>query len=56
MKQLFLLISFLMAVKGLQNYGYHTLANEITNRWLSLNEQVFRKTGKMCGNLHQVIP
>ena len=36
-----------MAVKGLQNYGYHALAGEITKRWLSLNEQVFRKTGKM---------
>ena len=36
-----------MAVKGLQNYGHHALAGKIAKRWLSLNEQVFRKTGKM---------
>lgn len=36
-----------MAIKGLQNYGYNALADKIATRWLKLNEQVFRKTGKM---------
>ena len=36
-----------MAIKGLLNYGHRTLANEIASRWLSLNETVFKSTGKM---------
>ncbi len=36
-----------IAVKGLDNYGHHTLAKEITQRWCSLNEKVFKQTGKM---------
>lgn len=36
-----------MAFIGLKNYGYHELAQEIKLRWLSLNEKVFKNTGKM---------
>ncbi|NNE16076.1 MAG: trehalase, partial [Saprospiraceae bacterium] len=36
-----------MAVKGLQNYGYDELANIVKERWMSLNEKVFKNTGKM---------
>ena len=36
-----------IAVIGLENYGYHSLAKEIANRWLMLNEKVFASTGKM---------
>lgn len=36
-----------IAVKGLLNYGFDTLANEIGKRWLKLNDDVFKRTGKM---------
>ena len=36
-----------MTVKALLNYGYKELANEIKERWLSLNDKVFKNTGKM---------
>ena len=36
-----------MAIKGLRNYGFNKLANEIKNRWLDLNKRVFRNTKKM---------
>ena len=36
-----------MTIKGLRNYGYTELANEIKFRWVSLNEKVFRSTGKL---------
>jgi len=36
-----------MAYKGLMNYGFTELANEIKSRWLRLNEKVFKSTGKM---------
>ena len=36
-----------MAYQGLQNYHFHQLANEIRSRWLNLNDQVFKQTGKM---------
>ncbi|MEP7142786.1 MAG: alpha,alpha-trehalase TreF [Ferruginibacter sp.] len=32
---------------GLNNYQHHELAKEIAKRWLSLNEKVFRETGKL---------
>jgi len=35
-----------IAVKGLLNYGHKTLALEIANRWIILNESVFNRTGK----------
>jgi len=36
-----------MAVKGLLLYGYEEEAKEIMERWLALNEKVFKDTGKM---------
>lgn len=36
-----------MAVKGLLIYGYEEEAIEIMERWLALNEKVFKNTGKM---------
>ena len=36
-----------IAVKGLLNYGYETEAKDIMRRWLTLNEKVYRNTGKM---------
>ena len=34
-------------IQGLRNYGYHELADQIANRWLKLNEAVFKKTHRM---------
>jgi alpha,alpha-trehalase len=36
-----------IAYVGLNNYQHHSLAKEIASRWLSLNEKVFRETGKL---------
>jgi alpha,alpha-trehalase len=36
-----------LAVVGLRNYGFNSLAKEISSRWLALNEKVYRNTGKM---------
>ncbi len=36
-----------MAVAGLERYGHGGLAAEVARRWLRLNEQVYRRTGKM---------
>lgn len=36
-----------MAVKGLLIYGYEDEAIQIMERWLALNEKVFKNTGKM---------
>ncbi len=36
-----------MAVKGLLNYGYTEEAREIMERWLALNERVYREEGKL---------
>jgi alpha,alpha-trehalase len=36
-----------MAFKGLQNYGHSDLAMEGAGRWIQLNDEVFRETGKM---------
>jgi alpha,alpha-trehalase len=36
-----------VAVKGLSDYGFNDLASEIAVRWTSLNERVFKQTGKM---------
>lgn len=36
-----------MAIRGLRNYGFHNLADEIKFRWLKLNEDVFKRTGRM---------
>ena len=36
-----------LAIQGLANYGYHTLAKDITQRWMSINEKVYQNTGRM---------
>lgn len=36
-----------IAIQGLKNYGFDELANDIKTRWLTLNETVFKRTGKM---------
>ncbi len=36
-----------MAVRGLMNYGYTEEAREIMQRWLALNDRVYRGEGKM---------
>lgn len=36
-----------VAIQGLRNYGYHSLANEIKKRWLALNQSVYNQNGKM---------
>ncbi|WP_262420326.1 alpha,alpha-trehalase TreF [Flagellimonas meishanensis] len=36
-----------IAVKGLMQYGYQEEAIEIMERWLALNEKVYKDTGKM---------
>lgn len=34
-------------IQGLREYGYHSLANTIRDRWLELNERVYETTQKM---------
>ncbi len=36
-----------MAIIGLENYGHTSMAKNIAERWLSLNDKVFAATGKM---------
>lgn len=36
-----------LVIVGLKNYGFIKLADEIKNRWLLLNRNVFKRTGKM---------
>ncbi len=36
-----------VAIMGLREYGYHGLASEIRDRWLALNERVFKEKRKM---------
>jgi len=36
-----------MAVKGLLAYGYEAEAKDIMERWLALNNKVYKNTGKM---------
>lgn len=36
-----------MTYKGLKNYGFDTLANDIASRWINLTTQVYKRTGKM---------
>lgn len=36
-----------VAIKGLENYNRKELAADIANRWISLNDKVFKATGKM---------
>jgi alpha,alpha-trehalase len=36
-----------MTVVGLKNYGFNKEANEIAQRWIKLNTDVFKRTGKL---------
>lgn len=36
-----------MAVAGLRHYGHDHLAREIALRWVALNQEVFRRTGRL---------
>jgi len=36
-----------LAVKGLMNYKYEFLAKDIAQRWMAVNEAVYKNTGKM---------
>jgi alpha,alpha-trehalase len=36
-----------MTIKGLREYGFDSLADEIKERWLNLNKNVYMRTGKM---------
>lgn len=36
-----------VAITGLNNYNQKTLANDIANRWLALNDKVYAATGKL---------
>lgn len=36
-----------MCIQGLRQYGLHPLADEIRNRWVTLNIRVYRQSGKM---------
>ncbi len=36
-----------MTIKGLSNYDHTSLAKEISDRWLALNDKVYKATGKM---------
>jgi alpha,alpha-trehalase len=36
-----------ISIQGLNHYGHQELANDISRRWIALNEKVYRNTGKM---------
>ena len=36
-----------IAIKGLINYGFKELAKDIAKRWMSIDEKVYKNTGKM---------
>ncbi|MFI8377650.1 alpha,alpha-trehalase TreF [Leeuwenhoekiella sp. NPDC079379] len=36
-----------LAIRGLEAYGKNALAEQISSRWLRLNDQVYKRTGKM---------
>lgn len=36
-----------IAVKSLENYGYHQLADKVRERWIFLNKKVYKETGKL---------
>ena len=36
-----------ITIKGLRNYGFNETADKIKARWLTLNENVFNRTGRM---------
>ena len=36
-----------MGYKGLLNYGFNELAEQVRNNWLALNEKTYQSNGKM---------
>ena len=34
-------------IKGLHQYGYHSLTKTIAQRWIDLNTQVYHRTGRL---------
>jgi alpha,alpha-trehalase len=36
-----------IAIKGLERYGHTKLAEKIAHRWMDLNKNVYKRTGKM---------
>jgi len=36
-----------VAISGLRRYGHAALADVVADRWIALNERVFRSTGRM---------
>jgi alpha,alpha-trehalase len=42
--------------KGLRNYGFDALAEEVKTRWLAFNEQVYIETGKMMEKYNVLNP
>jgi alpha,alpha-trehalase len=36
-----------LTYKGLKNYGFDDLANQLKVNWLSANKAIYQKTGKM---------
>ncbi|GAA4015711.1 alpha,alpha-trehalase [Hymenobacter fastidiosus] len=45
-----------MAIDGLERYNHTTLARTIGTRWISLNREVFRQTGKLMEKYNVVDP
>lgn len=44
-----------ISIQGLAKYGHYELAKEITKRWMSINEKVYRNTGKMMEKYNVVL-
>ena len=45
-----------ITIIGLRNYSFNTLADAIKNNWLTLNEKIYRNTGKMLEKYNVVDP
>lgn len=45
-----------ISIMALRNYGYNTLADTISNRWINLNISVFKESGKLMEKYNVVHP
>lgn len=45
-----------MAYKGLLNYDYKSLADQIRDRWMKVNQRVFHQTGKLMEKYNVIDP
>ncbi|HEY0947019.1 MAG TPA: alpha,alpha-trehalase TreF [Opitutaceae bacterium] len=45
-----------LTIRGLENYGCHSLAAEIARRWIKLNRDVYARTGKLMEKYNVVDP